>query len=94
MVTALALLHRTVAGIEPAQQAPVDFALGVLLLVMAAVTLGLRLGGRVDLLGWREPMQRALGHRAGDAAHFVLYTLSPAVLGVCFFVLWSVRRVM
>ncbi len=70
----------------------IDLVLGVLLLLMGAGTLGLRLAGRVDLLGWREPMQRVLGPKAGDVAHLILYSVSPAVLGTCFLVLWSVRR--
>ena len=70
----------------------IDLILGVLLIVMAIGTLMLRINGRTDLLGWREPMQRVMGERAGDAAHFLLYTVSPAVLGVCFLVLWNVRR--
>jgi len=93
-MAALSLLQGTIAGLDPAQLAPLDFALGILLLVMAAITFGLRIGGRGDLLGWREPMQQALGERTGDAAHFVLYTVSPAILGICFLVLWNVRRML
>lgn len=78
-------------GLTPEQLAPLDGALGVTLLVLAAVTLGLRVTGRAHYLGWRPGLQRALGERWGDVAHFVLYTVSPAVLGVCFLVLWSVR---
>jgi|GEM_PF-3187126 len=81
-------------GLEPAQLAPLDLALGVLLLIMASITLGLRVYGRADLLGWRVSLQRALGERAGDAAHVVLYTVSPALLGVLFLWLWSVRSTM
>ncbi|MCO4771050.1 MAG: hypothetical protein KDA24_13530 [Deltaproteobacteria bacterium] len=76
----------------PAQLAPIDLGLGILLILMAILTFALRRAGRVDLLGWRESMQAAMGEKAGDVAHFALYTVSPALLGMSFLVLWWVRR--
>jgi len=69
-----------------------DLGLGLALIAMAALTLELRRTGRADLLGWRAPMQRAMGERWGDVAHFLLYTISPALLGASFLVLWWLRR--
>ena len=69
-----------------------DLGLGLALVAMAGLTLELRRTGRADLLGWRAPMQRAMGERWGDVAHFLLYTISPALLGASFLVLWWLRR--
>ncbi len=63
-----------------------DIALGFLLLLLSAVTGGLRAYGRHDLLGWRGTMQGSLGERAGDVLHFVTYTVCPALLGLSFIV--------
>ena len=76
----------------PGELAPLDLGLGLALLAMAARTLALRRTGRADLLGWRAPMQRAMGEKRGDIAHLLLYTVSPAVLGMCFLLLWWLRR--
>ena len=77
---------------SPSELAPLDLGLGLALLGMAALTLALRRIGRAELLGWRAPMQRVMGEKRGDVAHLLLYTVSPAVLGLCFLFLWWLRR--
>ena len=77
---------------DPASLAPLDLSLGVTLLALSALTAWLRLSGRHHLLGFRGAMQKGMGERRGDLAHLALYTVSPAVLGVCFLILWTVRR--
>lgn len=77
---------------DPASLAPLDLFLGVTLLILSALTAWLRISGRHHLLGFRKSMQAGMGERRGDIAHMLLYTAAPAVLGVCFLVLWSVRR--
>lgn len=64
-----------------------DLALGFVLLALSALTAGLRVYGRHDLLGWRPAMQASLGERVGDAMHFVVYTVCPALLGLSFIVI-------
>jgi hypothetical protein len=77
---------------DPADLAPLDLFLGVTLIAMALLTAWLRISGRHHLLGFREAMREGMGERRGDMAHTLLYTIAPAILGVCFLVLWTVRR--
>ncbi len=77
---------------DPAALAPLDLFLGVTLIAMSLLTAWLRVSGRHHLLGFRDAMQKGMGERRGDLAHLALYTISPAVLGVCFLVMWTVRR--
>ena len=55
---------------------------------MSALTAGLRAYGRHDLLGFLVPLQERWGERLGNALHFVAYTVSPAVLGSSFVLVW------
>ncbi len=72
---------------------PFDFALGFILLGLAALTGGLRAYGRHDLLGWLPAMKESMGERLGDAMHFVVYTVCPALLGLSFIVVaWTQSR--
>lgn len=77
---------------DPASLAPLDLFLGVTLIALSLLTAWLRVSGRHHLLGFRASMQKGMGEKRGDLAHLTLYTISPAVLGVCFLVLWTARR--
>ncbi len=68
-----------------------DFVLGFVLLGLAAVTGGLRAYGKHHLLGWRGSLQSTFGEKLGDGLHFAAYTVSPALLGLCFIVIASLR---
>ncbi len=77
---------------DPAALAPLDLFLGVTLILLSLLTAWLRISGRHHLLGFRDAMRRAMGERRGDLAHTLLYTIAPGILGVCFLILWTVRR--
>jgi len=68
-----------------------DLILGLVLLGLSALTGGLRVYGRYDLLGWLQPLQAQWGERRGNAIHLVAYTVSPAILGASFVLVWWMR---